>query len=170
IDLNKDEKVENVIPENALALKKINIAKTAMDADVIISVPSLKTHSMAITTMSIKNLMGTILPKGIMHSQIHKKLADLLTIFKNKRKLAVVDGFIGSDGIEEGGSPIKMDLVIIGEDFVAVDTVGSTIIGYTPDDCKYLKYAKQKGLGECDIQKIKIVGEPVSAVYRKFER
>lgn len=170
IDLNKDEQIRNIKPKNPLSLSKVNISKTAMDVDVIISVPSLKTHSMAITTLSIKNLMGCITPKGGMHSNIHKKLADLLSIFRPRFKLSVIDGFIGSDGYEEGGSPIKMDLVIAGTDPVAVDTVGSAVMGYGVDECQYLKYCCDKGLGECDLTKIQVVGESFDSVKKKFNR
>lgn len=170
IDLNKDQQIKDIKPQNPLSLKKVNICKTAMDVEVIISVPSLKTHSMAVTTLSIKNLMGCITPKGGMHSSLHKRLADLFSIFHPRVKLAIIDGFIGSDGYEEGGSPIEMDLVIAGTDPVAVDTVGSAIIGYGIDECRYLKYCDEKGLGECDLTKIKIIGESIDSVKQKFDR
>lgn len=170
IDLNYDERIDNVKPDDALALQSVNIAKTAMDVDVIISVPSLKTHSMAVTTLSIKNLMGTLQPKGHMHSNLHKKLADLLSIFHPRTKLAVIDGFIGSDGMEEGGHPVKMDVIVAGTDFVAVDTVGSALIGYSPNECKYLKYSAEMGLGTSDLSKIEVIGDSLKALKRKFRR
>lgn len=170
IDLNEDDRINGVEPEKPLALTSANIARTAMDVDVIVSVPSLKTHSMAVTTLSIKNLMGTLQPKGHMHSKLHKKLADLLSIFHPRTKLAVIDGFIGSDGMEEGGHPVKMDVVVAGIDFVAVDTVGSALIGYSPKECMYLKYCSKRGLGESDINKINIVGDSLEEVKTKFRR
>ncbi|MHA1338580.1 MAG: DUF362 domain-containing protein [Promethearchaeota archaeon] len=105
-----------------------------------------------------------------MHSNLHKKLADLLSAFYPKTKLAVIDGFIGSEGSEEAGQPVEMGVIVAGTDFVAVDTVGSKIIGYSINECKYLKYCAQKGLGVCDLNKIKIIGDPISSVYKKFRR
>jgi len=52
-NLNNEKMIEKH-PTNPLALKSVNIAKIADEVDVIISVPSLKTHSMAITTLSMK--------------------------------------------------------------------------------------------------------------------
>jgi uncharacterized protein (DUF362 family) len=170
MDLNKDKMIHDVKPSNPLSIRTVNIAKTAMDVDVIISIPSLKTHCLAVTTLSIKNMMTNILPKSMMHDNLHKKLADLLSIFSPRFKLAVIDGYIGSDGYEEGGNPVKMDLCILGTDPVAVDTVGSAIIGYSVDECKYLKYCNEKGLGECDLKNIEIIGESIKSVYRKFDR
>jgi len=113
-----------------------------MDASCIISVPSLKTHNLARTTLSMKNMMGTIMPKSIMHSSIHKKITDLVSVLRPKMKFQIIDAIIGSDGWELGGKPIQMDLIIAGEDPVAVDRVGSAIMGYGVDKVKYLKYGE----------------------------
>ena len=123
---------------------------------------------MAKTTLSMKNMMGTILPKGVMHSNIHKKIPDLVSIFRDKMKFQTIDGIIGSNGSELGGKPIQMDLIIAGEDPVAVDRVGSAIIGRGPDIVKYLKFAEKKGLGTADLNKIEIIGHKIEEVVQKF--
>ncbi|KKN07330.1 hypothetical protein LCGC14_1068270 [marine sediment metagenome] len=168
LNLNEDEIINEIEIPNPLALKTVNIAKTAMDASCIISVPSLKTHNMAYTTLSMKNMMGTILPKSIMHSKLHKKIADLVSVLRSKMKFQIIDGIIGSNGWELGGKPIQMDLIIAGEDPVAVDRVGSAIIGYELDKVKYLKYGEKKGLGIANLEQIEIVGKLISDVYYKF--
>ncbi len=168
MNLNDDEVVNNVEIPNPLSLKTINIVKTAIDASCIISVPSLKTHNLARTTLSMKNMMGTIMPKSIMHSNIHKKIADLVSVLRSKMKLQIIDGVIGSDGWELGGKPIQMDLIIAGEDPVAVDRVGSAIIGFNIDKLKYLKFGEQKGLGTTNLDEIEIIGKSIEEVYHKF--
>ena len=164
-DLNQDDRIKDVRIKNPFVLKSVNVAKIVQDVSCIISVPSLKTHSMAGTTLSMKNMMGALLPKGIMHSQIHKKIVDLNSLFLSKMKFQVIDGIIGSDGFEIGGSPVKMDLIIVGEDPVAVVSVGSAIIGRSP---KYLKIAEKKGLGVANLNKIEIIGSSIEEVFRKF--
>ena len=62
-------------------------------------------------------------------------------------KFQIIDGIIGSRGSELGGKPVKMDLIIAGKDPVAVDRVGSEIIGYSIDKVEYLKYCEKKGIG-----------------------
>jgi len=168
MDLNADTMINNVKIPNPLALKTVNLAKTAYNASCIISVPSLKTHSMAWTTLTMKNMMGTILPKGIMHGSLHKKIADLASLLRSKMKFQIIDGIIGSSGWEMGGSPINMDLIIAGEDPVAVDRIGSAIIGYNPDKVKYLEFAEEKGLGTANLDNIEIIGESIGDVYYKF--
>ena len=168
LNLNDDEIVHDIEIPNPLSLKTVNIARTAMDANCIISVPSLKTHNMARTTLSMKNMMGTILPKSIMHSNIHKKIADLVSVLRSKMKFQIIDGIIGSNGSELGGKPIKMNLIIAGKDPVAVDRVSSEIMGYGIDKVKYLKFGEQKGLGTADLDKIEIIGKTIDEVYHKF--
>jgi len=168
MNLNEDEIVSDIVIPNPLSLKTVNIAKTAIEASCIISVPSLKTHNMAKTTLSMKNMMGTIMPKSIMHSNIHKKIADLVSVLRSKMKFQIIDGIIGSNGWELGGKPIQMDVIIAGEDPVAVDRVGSAIMGYGPDKVKYLKYGEEKQLGTANLEDIEIIGKQISEVYHKF--
>ncbi|MGQ4874429.1 MAG: DUF362 domain-containing protein [Promethearchaeia archaeon] len=168
LNLNKDERINDIRIPNSLALEKVNIAKTAIEASCIISVPSLKTHSMAVTTLSMKNLMGTILPKGIMHGRLHEKIADLAGFFRKKMKFQIIDGIIGSNGSELGGKPIRMDLIIAGDDPVAVDLVGSMIMGKSKDSVKYLIYAEKKGLGTANLDDIEIIGEKIKDIAKNF--
>jgi uncharacterized protein (DUF362 family) len=167
VNLNDDEK-ETVTLQDSLSLKEVNVARTARAVECVISVPSLKTHSMAVTTLAMKNCMGCILPKGIMHSSLHKKIVDLAGLINPK--LSVIDGIIGAEGNEEYGDPVPMGLVIAGMDYVAVDTVGSAVMGYSPSECKYLQYASEKGLGTCDLSEIDVVGASIDDVKRKFRR
>jgi uncharacterized protein (DUF362 family) len=167
VDLNEDEK-ESVKVKGALSLKEVNVARTARSVDCLISVPTLKTHSMAVTTLAMKNCMGCILPKGIMHSSLHKKIADLAGLINPK--LSVIDGIVGAEGNEISGSPVPMGLIIAGTDYVAVDTVGSAVMGYSAEECEYLQYGAQKGLGTCNLSEIDVVGASIEDVKRKFHR
>ena len=167
VNLNEDEK-EKVTLKSPLSLREVNVARTARTVECLISVPTLKTHSMAVTTLAMKNCMGCILPKGIMHSSLHEKIADLAALINPK--LSVIDGIIGAEGNEVSGDPVPMGVIIAGTDYVAVDTVGSAVMGYSPKECKYLQYGAKKGLGTCDLSEIDIVGASIEDVKRKFHR
>jgi uncharacterized protein (DUF362 family) len=167
VDLNKDAFVE-VRPPNPLSLKKTRVAKTALES-TIISVPKLKPHRMATVTLSLKNMMGALASKGSMHTGwLSENIADLASVLRPD--VSVVDGIIAGEGHETSGSPVEMDLVIAGTDPVAVDAVGSEVMGIPPTDVKHLLLAEKKGLGTCDLKEITIVGEPVENVKRKFRR
>ena len=166
VDLNRDEFVE-VAPSNALALKTIRVAKTALES-AIISVPKLKLHRIASVTLSLKNMMGAVASKGSIHNHLSEKIADLASILKPS--IAVVDGIIAGEGHETSGNPVKMNLVLAGKDPVAVDAVGAAIMGLSPQDVKHLRLAQEKGLGTCDLTRIRVLGAPIEKVRREFKR
>jgi len=167
VDLNKDEFVE-VNPPNPLALKKVKVAKTALES-TIISVPKLKPHRIATVTLSLKNMMGALASKGSMHrGSLSENIADLASILRPS--VAVVDGIIAGEGHESSGNPVEMNLVIAGTDPVAVDSVGAAVICIQPKEVKHLVLAEKKGLGTCNLENITILGEPIEKVQRKFNR
>ncbi|MEM3789276.1 MAG: DUF362 domain-containing protein [Candidatus Bathyarchaeia archaeon] len=167
VDLNKDVFVE-VYPPNPIALGKVKVAKTALES-VIISVPKLKLHRLATVTLGIKNMMGALASKGSMHNgRLHANIADLASLLKPS--LTVIDGIIAGEGHETSGNPVKMDLVIAGTDPVAVDAVGTAVMGVSPTEVEHLVLAEKKGLGTYQLEKIEIIGEPIERVRRKFRR
>jgi uncharacterized protein (DUF362 family) len=167
VNLNRDSRVNVRIPQS-LALKEVGVAETALKSTCIINVPKLKVHHMAVVTLCMKNLMGLILPKNIMHSQIDQKIADLTSLFKDKVKINIVDGLVGAEVDETSGSPVKMNLIIAGRDMVAVDTVGTAVMGIDPKRVMYLKLAEARGLGVSNIKEIEVLGERIEDMQRKF--
>ena len=167
VDLNKDEFIE-VNPPDSLSLKKVRVAKTALES-TIISVPKLKPHRIATVTLSLKNMMGALASKGSMHKgKLSQNIADLASILTPS--ISVVDGIIASEGHETSGNPVEMNLVIAGTDPVAVDAVGATVMGIPPTNVTHLLLAEKKGLGTCNLEEITVLGEPIEKVKRKFRR
>ena len=164
VDLNRDEFVE-IEPKNPLALRKVKIAKTALES-TIVSVPKLKPHRLARVTLSLKNMIGAVAPKGSMHNPLSEKIVDLVSIIKPS--VAVIDGIIAGEGHETSGNPVVMNIVIAGTDPVAVDAVGSAVMGIPPSTVKHLRLAEERGLGTCNLDRIEVVGEPIEKVRRKF--
>jgi uncharacterized protein (DUF362 family) len=163
VDLNKDDYVE-VHLQNPLTLKKVKVAKTALES-TIISVPKLKLHRIAGVSLSIKNMMK---PKGSMHTHLSSNIADLASIITPR--IAVIDGIIAGEGHESSGNPVEMNLVIAGKDPVAVDSVGAAVMMMPPHDVKHLRLAEKIGLGTNDLNRIEILGEPIEKVRKKFRR
>jgi len=164
LDLNKDEMVE-IVPKNPLALKKVKIAKTALES-TIVSVPKLKEHGMATVTLSLKNMMGAVTPKGSIHNPLSEKIVDLASIIRPS--IAVIDGIIAGKGHETSGRPVEMNLVIAGTDPVAVDAVGAAVMGIRPESVEHLRLAQEIGLGISDLGRIEILGEPIGEVKKDF--
>lgn len=123
---------------------------------------------MAVVTLCMKNLMGLILPKSIMHNQLHEKIVDLASLFKNKVKINIVDGLVDTELHETSGNPVKTGLIIAGHNMVTVDTVATTVMGIKPRKVKYLTLAKKRGLGVTNLEEIEILGENIDQVMRRF--
>jgi len=166
IDLNAEPHVEVSIP-GGKSLKSVKVARPFLDYDCILSVPKLKVHVWSLSTLSMKNMMGGILPKGIMHDDLHQKIVDLNRAFGPE--LTVIDGIVGCQGHELACDPISSDVIIAGEDFVATDAVGSFLMGLCPDEIPYLQLAKKAGMGENEMEKIEYRGEQISKL-RKYYR
>lgn len=174
IDLKKKgiEKVEVPIPKGK-AMKQVSLPKIVVDADLIISVPKMKTHDSAKVTLSLKNMKG-ILPdkfkRGLHHTYgIFQGVADLCTVMKPG--FVVMDAIIGMEGLgPTDGPPVPMGLIIAGKDPVAVDTIASMVMGFEPEKEGCIAASAAAGVGVGDPAKIEVVGEPVAKVQRRFQR
>ncbi len=141
-------------------------------ADLVISVPKLKTHDQTEMTCAIKKLKGLLTDKGkrAMHQEgLFEGVVDLMTAVKPR--LAVVDAIICQEGIGPiFGKPVEMNLIIAGKDLVAVDSVCARIIGYDPSETLLTVNAAARGLGVMEPNNIDVVGETLSGVKRRFLR
>ena len=140
-------------------LKEWEVYTDFVEADKIINVPIAKTHSLSRLTMGMKNWLGAL---GGNRSQLHQKLdqvmIDLAAFFKPC--LSVMDGYrILIRNGPQGGRLSDTQLfktVVAGVDYVAVDAAGATFFDIQPQDLPYLQIANQKGLGEINLEKLKI--------------
>ena len=156
IDFNRDTPVQVKIAGAGALKGKIDVAKEAMACDCIISLPALKTHTMAVTTLSMKNFMGTLSHKSIMHSRLHEKIVDLYSYYRFKAPFAIIDGFIGNAGSEVSSNPMNHGIYLASRDFVALDTIGSFVMGQDLTTCKYLGIACERGFGQANLDKIDV--------------
>ncbi len=86
-------------------------------------------------------------------------------------RLAVVDAIYCQEGLGPVfGKMVEMDLVVAGDDLVAVDAVCGFITGFEPAEVPITAEAARRGLGVADRQDIKVVGEPIESVFRRFVR
>ena len=65
---------------------------------------------------------------------------------------------------------MRMNAVVAGADVVAVDAVCARLIGMNPDDFEFLALAQAKELGTSKLAEIRVVGQPVEEVARRFEK
>jgi len=137
---------------------EIQISETAFKTDFLINVPVLKAHSQTRLTCCMKNLKGCM-PKNEMRRfhtlGLDKPIAALNALLKTG--YCVVDGICGDLSFEEGGNPVEANRVIAGRNPVLVDSFCARLIGYDPDEIKYLSLGKEMMLGEYFSDKTKII-------------
>lgn len=157
--------------KEGIACKKMTIVIDVLSADVIVNVAKLKSHGYSGITAAVKNTFGCM--PGLVKSQFHLKYPlkndfdmMLLDVFRMvKPTLNIVDAVVAQEG--EGGpitgAPRAMNLMIAGEDGVAVDSICAVLTGKQPRDFNFLKLAAQHQIGETDLNKIEILGEKLEA-------
>lgn len=142
------------------------IARPVLDADLVINMPKIKTHSLTILTCAIKNLYGTV--PGFIKTEYHKqapqpskfseKVVDIYAL--NPPCLNIVDGVVGMEGYgPSAGDPRKLGIILAGNDGVALDSYISHLLGRDPLKIPTNRIAHQQGLGEADIGKIEVLGD-----------
>jgi uncharacterized protein (DUF362 family) len=57
---------------------------------------------------------------------------------------------------------VEPKIAVAGADFVAVDTVAATVLGFNPQDVGYLVYSAEDGYGTSDLSQIVIVGTTIA--------
>ena len=152
------------------------VFKPFLDADMVINLPKMKVHLAGTVTLGLKNWNG-IVPnvhpsgeqQGVHCVDLGQKMADMYRI--RKADLTIVDALIGMEGQgPHAGTPAEMNLVIAGTDTVAVDAVTANIMGFEPMEVPAIRCAGTEKLGEIDLSRIDVVGEPVASVRRFFKR
>ena len=157
VEMSMLKYVPMAIP-NADHLKQANFYSDLMKADTLINVPIAKVHSLSRLTLGMKNLMGLVRDRPILHSNLSHNLADIASFVRPK--LTVVDAVrvLVSNG-PTGGSldDVKiMNTLIASPDIVAADSYAATLFGLKPEDLGYIVAGVKKGLGRSDLQNLKI--------------
>jgi uncharacterized protein (DUF362 family) len=147
IDFNDEEAVELANPA-ALHWKRFHLPRIAQEA-FIVSVPVLKDHSFTKTTISMKNMFGLAPARhyagGWNKARLHSPSADdsVVDVCLYKRPdLSVVDASVALTGGHLSGRKRRLNLILAGFDCVAVDAVGSQLLGHDPGWVHYLTAAE----------------------------
>jgi len=143
---------------NGVDIKSARIFDEVLNADVLINVPIAKHHGLARLTLAMKNLMGVIYDRPRIHNNLGQRLADL-----NSRvvsNLVIVDAvrMLMAHGPSGGNlSDVrKADTLIASPDIVAADSYAATLFGLAPDQLAYIKKGANMGLGNNNLEQLKI--------------
>jgi len=134
---------------------KIEIATDALDADVLINLPKLKTHAQMLLTLGVKNLFGCIV--GIKKPEWHfrtgvdrEMFARLLVKIHDSVKptATILDGILAMEGQGPGrsGRPLNLGVLMGSDSAVALDVAVCRMLGISPDSLFTNKIALENGL------------------------
>jgi len=153
------------VPQGKI-LEKVEVMKDVLNSDVLINLPTAKSHSTTGVSLGIKGLMGLIWDRESFHSRfnINQALADLLTVIKPNLTILDATRALVSGGPGGPGEVHKPNLIIAGIDPVAVDSFGVTVAPWYGKNFKgrqveHLLVAFQRGLGKIDIDQLRILKE-----------
>ena len=172
-DLNLDEVSPVRLPHPLSRLDSLYLPHSVLSSDLLVSMPKMKTHHWAGTTLSMKNLFGLVpggvygWPKNVLHwAGINECIADLHSLFP--RHFSIVDGIVGMEGNGPiQGTPKTAEVIVAGRDPVAVDATCCRIMHIAPERIEYLNLAG--GAERIAAENIQQIGERVDGVATPFE-
>src|SRR5262249_39240483 len=144
VDLNVDDVTRVQIKRDKQVVEKLYLPNTVLGADLLVSIPKMKTHHWVGATLSMKNLFGTVpggvygWPKNVLHwAGIDESIAMLHSAYP--RQFALVDGIVGMEGNGPiQGVPKRAGVLVAGSDPVAVDATCCRIMRIDPLQINYL--------------------------------
>jgi len=162
-----DDDVTRVQVPDGKLYTSLNLGTKAVEADVLICLPKLKTHGFMMFTGGVKNLFGCI--PGLEKAQFHLKVPDrddfaemLVDIYLACRPaLTIMDGVVAMEGDgPAGGTPRRVGALLASSNAPALDVVASAIAGFDPKDVYTNRAAARRGLTPIDPDGIENPGEP----------
>ncbi|MBN1401440.1 MAG: DUF362 domain-containing protein [Anaerolineae bacterium] len=170
-ELNYDVEAVQVSHPEAQVLHRLDLIKPALDVDVIINLPKLKTHNLTGLTLAVKNLFGLV-PGALKigyHAKLQQKdrfcegLLDILTYARPA--LHILDAIVAMEGEgPSGGDPRFLGALLVGADALAVDTVAATLVGFDPLGLPVIQAARRRGLTTGRIEDVELLGESLAAL------
>ncbi len=130
------------------------LSKEAMEADVVINLPKVKSHSQLVLTLGTKNLFGCVpgKMKAWWHMEAGKdanRFGEMLveTAKAINPNLTIIDGIIGHEGNgPSGGEPRNLGILGASTDVFALDRALAAILNVPPQDIPTVAASLRNGL------------------------
>ena len=156
--------------------KYFDVSKEIVDADYLINLPKLKTHTLTYFSGAQKNLFGLIY--GLNKSSWHVKaptpldfayvICDLYGAIKDSFEydhiINLCDGIIAleGEGPSTSGSPKQAGIILASNDCISLDQVAIKLTHLNKDKYIIGKVANDAHLGEANLDYIDIIGDNIS--------
>jgi uncharacterized protein (DUF362 family)/NAD-dependent dihydropyrimidine dehydrogenase PreA subunit len=150
----------------AIDTRVFHVARPVLEADLVINMPKLKTHTLTLLSGALKNMYGAIpgFRKAIWHKSAPRPrdfsqvIVDVFSAVQPQ--LTIMDAVVAMEGDgPSAGRPYKLGAVLASADAVAVDTVACGMIGLEPEKVHMIRLACEAGLGMGHSEAIEVVGK-----------
>jgi uncharacterized protein (DUF362 family)/ferredoxin len=140
---------------------RIEIAREAIEAEVVVNLPKLKTHAQMLLTLGVKNLFGCIVglkkPEWHMRSGVDRQLFARLLVQIHRAvdpAVTLVDGIVGMEGHGPGrsGTPRRFGVLAAGASAPAVDAAICRFLGLPPEQLPTHRAALELGLAPTELE------------------
>jgi uncharacterized protein (DUF362 family)/ferredoxin len=146
------------------------LARGVSDAQGVISLSKMKTHSMTRITGAVKNQLGCVV--GFEKARLHfqnpnpkefcRRLAAITKIVAPR--LYIMDGIVAMEGEgPSGGSPAAMNVLLFSRDPVALDLAFCKLICLPPEYVLTISEGAALGLGTSDEAAITFAGDNIES-------
>ena len=174
VDLNTDNVRLTLLKSAFTRFRELYLPETLYQADLLVSMPKMKTHHWAGVTLSLKNMFGVVpgsvygWPKNALHwAGIDGSILDINSSLPLPR-FAIIDGIVGMEG--DGpimGTPKAAGVLVMGRSLPAVDATCCRVMGINPHRIPYL-HAASDWLGPVCEKLIVQRGENLAEVRTDF--
>ncbi len=139
---------------------KIEIAEDAVNADIVLNLPKLKTHTQMLLTLGVKNFFGCIVglrkPEWHFRTGVDREMFArlLLRIYAAVgQSVTLLDGVLAMEGQGPGKSGLARHLGVLmaSIDAVALDMTVCRMLGIDPESLLTNRLAAETGLLSTDI-------------------
>jgi len=146
---------ESTIVDVGPPFHKVEIAADAMNADAVINLPKLKTHTQMLLTLGVKNMFGCIVGtrKPEWHFRVgidQERFAELLVRIcaAVRPRVTLLDGVLAMEGPGPGtgGTPRAIGVIMASADAVSLDVAVCRMLGLREDDLLTNRVAARAGL------------------------
>lgn len=168
--LDEGKQVEVTLPTLGYRVRVSRWVKERLiegrDDNFYVSLPKLKTHSMATVTLGAKSQFGLIVQEDRIRDHnwmLHRKLADIYMLVRPDFTIieglhALNHGHYAPEGLAEKCVE-ELGVLLGGDDTLAVDAVGADLLGIDPTEVEHLRLAAAEGLGCIDLADIEVIGD-----------
>jgi len=148
----------------------LEVAREALEADIIINLPKLKTHQMMGYTGAVKNMFGLVV--GMRKARLHLQAGTDKAFFalmllelaeRFKPALSIMDAVVGMEGNGPGsGDPVQLGALLASADPLALDTVATAMVNLPEQQVWTQRVARESGRQGASLSEIECYGVPLS--------